>query len=137
MPRWFRSSPLAPPSSKSAEVFLKRGSTAKSKSNFFSEMVEKSLTRLASALCVYGFSLVSIMLSRCLPFVALFFPFVSLHPRFRLSWDQSLCSLFLPVTYVHCPQDHSRVCRSLWLRNPHEKCRSLHNRPRYTKPFEN
>lgn len=90
MLRWFSSSPLAPPSSKSAEVFLKRGSTAKSKSNFFSEIVEKSLTRLASALCVYRFSLVSIITARCLPFDELSFPFVSLHPRFRLSCDQHL-----------------------------------------------
>lgn len=48
MERWLRRRPLAPPSSKSAEAFLKRGSTENSSSSFLMAREEKSFARVAS-----------------------------------------------------------------------------------------
>ncbi|KAF4505194.1 hypothetical protein G6O67_007169 [Ophiocordyceps sinensis] len=46
--RWFRSRPRAPPSSKSADAFLKRGSTANSSSNFLSCSALNEAAKVAS-----------------------------------------------------------------------------------------
>ena len=52
--RWLRRSPLAPPSSKSADAFLKSGSTANSSSIFFNCRDAKEGASVASwDLCVY------------------------------------------------------------------------------------
>jgi hypothetical protein len=48
MAKWFRSSPFAPPSSKSAEAFLNNGSTENSSSNFFNCRAENEDAKVAS-----------------------------------------------------------------------------------------